>query len=106
MIRRDGHFTPRLIEIMPQRVGRSGARFDISGFHSVVLTNGELPLTVLEELVRVDRRANLTGQGGIRASRRGYHRACVAPRIPMKTSTAPHRPCTPQAWVMGPSNEA
>jgi uncharacterized protein (DUF885 family) len=31
---------------------RLGARFDIRGFHDAVLTNGPLPLAVLDEVVR------------------------------------------------------
>jgi len=42
----------KIMELRELARSELGERFDIRGFHSVVLSNGEVPLTILEELVR------------------------------------------------------
>jgi uncharacterized protein (DUF885 family) len=41
----------KIIELRQRAMDRLGPRFDIRKFHDVVLTNGALPLTILERLV-------------------------------------------------------
>jgi uncharacterized protein (DUF885 family) len=41
----------KILELRQRAIDRLGPRFDIREFHDVVLTNGELPLTLLERVV-------------------------------------------------------
>lgn len=41
----------KILELRQRAQEQLGARFDLKGFHDVVLTNGALPLTLLERLV-------------------------------------------------------
>ena len=40
-----------IMELRQKAEDQLGERFDIRQFHNVVLTNGSVPLTILEELV-------------------------------------------------------
>jgi uncharacterized protein (DUF885 family) len=42
----------KILELRDLAQAELGARFDMREFHNVVLTNGSLPLNILEELVR------------------------------------------------------
>jgi uncharacterized protein (DUF885 family) len=41
----------RILELREKAKKQLGSKFDLRQFHEVVLTNGSLPLDVLEELV-------------------------------------------------------
>jgi uncharacterized protein (DUF885 family) len=41
----------KIIELRQQAMDALGDRFDIRQFHNVVLTNGAVPLSILEQLV-------------------------------------------------------
>ena len=47
----DNRYQNKILELRERAKKELGNRFDIKDFHSVVLMNGVLPLTVLEALV-------------------------------------------------------